>query len=432
MNNIELERIVLAEFLSLFNGKEIRKYAVLLKQEYFSNPYIKEILLRINELIRDRKKPDIYYLKTLFNDESCAYAELEKISLIAVITTAGIESHIADLKSNYAGTRAIKILVNSKAELDSNQNSLLILNETIKGLKQIKEDTLDFDTLSTSKKIFNTMEEYRLIKEGSYKSVVPYCLPELDKRVFITKSQVHVLAGQSGMGKTGLALSLILKQIESGFKIIFFCCETRYQELINRMGCILSGARYGHIFHSFEGNPQLENKYIQALTWLNQVSKNLIIYGLNDYEHSTNGIEHKLLELTRNDEQFDMVYIDYLQSLKDRKGKEKHESIADDMREICKFAQEYNVAITLLSQFNRTRHNDEKADLHHLRGSSSIENYAHIVSFLDCVEKDFHPDLEVVNFELYSGKCRLQTPFKIKLERVSTGGFQEKLDRRYL
>ena len=96
------------------------------------------------------------------------------------------------------------------------------------------------------------------------------------------------------------------------------------------------------------------------------------------------------------------------------------------MQEICRIAQEYNVAVTLLSQFNRTKGVKEDAEVTHLKGSSSIENYAHLVSFLQQKEKDIPPNAALVDFELKSGKCRLQPPFTAQLQRTISGGFIER------
>ena len=424
MNNIELETIVMAEFLSLASGKELRRFCSILKTDYFTNPFYKNILVKAIALIKENKKPSIYYLKTMFPENLEEYRSLEKFSAIPVITTSGLQAHIEQLAQEYACIKAshlFELCLNKFKEEDK----LKTLTETIKKLRKIKEDTLQFDLMSTEDKVKNTLMEYQQIKLGKYQSVVPYCIPTLDKYIFLTKGQVHVIAGSSGSGKTAFALSTILNQLKANLKVVLFCCETRHQELFNRMACILSNARYIDILKGFSTSPELEEKYLKALDLLGSLSKNLIVYGIMDYEHSVSGIENKLIELTRNDEQYDMVYIDYLQSLKNcSKQSERYLQIEDDMKEICRLASEYNVAVTLLCQFNRTRHMDEKADVHHLKGSSSIENFAHLVSFLTCTEKDIQPDMNYVNFELASGKCRLQAPFTINLIRTSSGEFQ--------
>ena len=133
------------------------------------------------------------------------------------------------------------------------------------------------------------------IEANTFETVVPYKMSYLDRIMFLCRGQVHVIAAQSGTGKTGLSLSFMLNQIEGGMKIIYFCCETRAIEIINRMSCIKSGAKYVNLLQKFKDRPELKKAFIDSMTHLYKHSANFHIFGLGEYAHSIPGIEGKLL-----------------------------------------------------------------------------------------------------------------------------------------
>lgn len=418
--SFQLEKDIIHSFFRLTSPREIKKFDLMLNAEHFKNMTTSSIVKKIHEVVANNIFPDQTTIRELFPENSEEGNLIDNLSKTFLMTTAGLEGYIYQLKEQYIQNEGLRLLDLSKSKFND-ENSISALGAIIADFKTLRDSSIEHSSIHTSVKIRQTMDEYKLIKDGVYNSIVPYCLSEIDKKVFVTKGQVHTISAQSGTGKTAFALSCMRKQIEKGIPVLLFCCESRSIEVLNRLACIISGATYLDIFYKFNRCPEKEEQYINALSWLNKHANRFQIFGLSEYHHSTKGIEERLIEAFNNNS-YDIVYIDYLQSLRTSNSKPRHEQIEADMNEICRLAGEYDVAVTLLSQFNRTVAGEEP-NLQHIKGSSSVENYSHICSFLAPKEKESQEN-NYTDFKFYSGKTRLQAAFKMELERWNNGEFR--------
>ena len=211
------------------------------------------------------------------------------------------------------------------------------------------------------------------------------------------KSDLIIIAGRPGMGKTGFALNLAYNmshnpQIKKQNTVLYFSLEMSKDQLVDR---ILS-------MHTGIDNWNLRTRNLKEddFVKIKQAQKDLSsaeLYiddspGLNISEIRTKARrlnhQHKL----------DIIVVDYLQLMRGLNPSFSDNRVAE-ITEISRglklLAKELNIPIIALSQLSRqteTREN-KQPNLADLRDSGAIEQDADIVAFL-YREEYYNPDLE--------------------------------------
>ena len=207
-------------------------------------------------------------------------------------------------------------------------------------------------------------------------------LGDLDRAISgLNKSDLILLAARPGMGKTSMALNLLLHAGKfSGKSVVFFSLEMSREQLAMRL---ISG-------ESFVDNKKLVTGKLDEEDWtrvaaaaaaLNQ-TKILID---DDPSLSVADMNAKC----RRVENLGLVVIDYLQLMQSAGGKsyggENRQQVVSDISRALKImAKELNVPVLCLSQLSRgpESRNDKRPMLSDLRESGAIEQDADIVLFL--------------------------------------------------
>ena len=145
---------------------------------------------------------------------------------------------------------------------------------------------------------------------------------------------------------------------------------------------------------------------------------NCHICGKGDYTHSVDGIEQVCSKIG----ELDMIYVDYLQNMKPASHLRKESrfvQVEDNMCRLNELIGNLNVACVLMCQINREGSNATRPRMHHLKHSSTIENEAHIVSFLHREQNDRMEEQEIYETLWYSDKTRIVKPFATRLAFVA-------------
>ena len=199
-------------------------------------------------------------------------------------------------------------------------------------------------------------------------------------------SDMIVLAGRPGMGKTTFALNLAYNMSANMKNVLFFSLEMNGVQLVKR---ILSARSFVPSDKMRNGKITIEEMrdIVRSAEEISQ--KNFYIY------------ENTLLTIAdlRNEcmkikvkEGLDIVFIDYLQLMvagDNYKGAKKggfmprQEEVAAISRNIKALAKELNVPIVALSQLNREADSKERPQLSDLRESGAIEQDADMVLIIN-------------------------------------------------
>ena len=199
-------------------------------------------------------------------------------------------------------------------------------------------------------------------------------------------SDMIVLAGRPGMGKTTFALNLAYNMAENMKNVLFFSLEMNGKQLVKR---ILSALSFVPSDKMRTGKVTIDDMRDIVIKSEEMSKKNLFIY------------ENTLLTIAdlRNEcmkikvkEGLDIVFIDYLQLMvagENYKGSRnssfmpRQEEVAAISRNIKALAKELDVPIIALSQLNRDAETKDRPQLSDLRESGAIEQDADMVLLIN-------------------------------------------------
>ena len=207
-------------------------------------------------------------------------------------------------------------------------------------------------------------------------------LKDLDRAISgLNKSDLILLAARPGMGKTSMALNILLDAgKKSGKKVAFFSLEMSREQLAMRL---ISS-------ESFVDNKKLVTGKLTEEDWesvaaaADSLSRSTILID-DDSTVTVADINAKC----RRVEDLGLVVIDYLQLMqsaggKSRSGDNRQQIVSDISRSLKIMAKELNVPVLCLSQLSRANEGrtDKRPMLSDLRESGAIEQDADIVLFL--------------------------------------------------
>jgi len=192
-------------------------------------------------------------------------------------------------------------------------------------------------------------------------------------------SDLIIIGARPSMGKTALAMSIILNQIKQGNKVGFFSLEMSLKQIGQRI--ISMHSEIAHICIKADNVQDRDMPtYKTALSELRELP--IIVNdhgGLNVMEIKTQARQ------LYNEGKLDILFIDYLQLIYDINSKSKRErEVTIITQELKNLAKELHIPVVLLSQLNRQTESraDNKPKLSDLRESGSIEQIADMVIFL--------------------------------------------------
>lgn len=225
---------------------------------------------------------------------------------------------------------------------------------------------------------------------------IPTGLKDLDKLLGgMQRSDLLIMAGRPGMGKTSLALSIALQAARRWNKrIAMFSLEMSDEQLVQRLISAETSIdsqrlRLGQIRD--DEWPVL----MQATTLLAETP-----FFIDDTP-AISAIELRSKARRLDAEHgLDLVIVDYLQLMRgeSRRNENRQQEISFISRSLKELARELNVPVIALSQLSRaveSRH-DKRPMLSDLRESGSIEQDADVVMFV-YRDEVYNPDTEYPN-----------------------------------
>jgi replicative DNA helicase len=215
--------------------------------------------------------------------------------------------------------------------------------------------------------------------------------PDLDDPLQgLHKSDLIILAGRPGMGKTSLGLCLAYNAAKEGKKVAVFSLEMGKRQLARRFMSMdsdinMQDLRSGWI--NWDRVISSAGKLASLPIWINDVPANPV-----------SSIRTQLRRLVR-EEGVDLVVIDYLQLVEGNEGGKNNsnnrvQEISAISRGLKQIAREFDVPVLALAQLSRQveQRSSKIPMLSDLKESGSIEENADVVLFL--YRDDYYADLE--------------------------------------
>ena len=239
----------------------------------------------------------------------------------------------------------------------------------------------------------------RLTELAASESAIPGLstgLTDLDRAISgLNKSDLILLAARPGMGKTSMALNILLEAgKKSGKNVAFFSLEMSREQLALRL---ISS-------ECFVDNKKLVTGKLTEEDWekvavaADSLNRSRIFID-DDSSVSVADISAKC----RRMDNLGLICIDYLQLMQSSGGRSyagenRQQAVSDISRSLKIMAKELNVPVLCLSQLSRANESrsDKRPMLSDLRESGAIEQDADIVLFL-YRDDYYNPDSEARN-----------------------------------
>lgn len=301
-----------------------------------------------------------------------------------IASSANIEYHARIIQEKYIAREIIKISSNAIIDAYDDITDIFELQGKIElDLSSITEKTISKRCEKINKSIKSTIKDIIYLKENPTKFTgIPTGFIEIDKKTGgWQNSDLIIIAGRPGMGKTTFALSSVINACNDGISCGFFSLEMSSDQLNKKIlsekfEIELSRINQGKIT-DFEVN--------NLLNYNDKILENLYI----DDTPSLSIIQLRA-KARRLKRKYDIkfIVIDYLQLMNgsfNNKNNNREQEISNISRSLKSLAKELNIPVIALSQLSRDvekRGGSKRPILSDLRESGSIEQDSDIVIFI--------------------------------------------------
>lgn len=165
-------------------------------------------------------------------------------------------------------------------------------------------------------------------------------IPELDKYLTVSAGQFVILAADSSVGKTALALQFAYHMASTGKKVGFFSLETGKESLTNRL---MAETQVAGIELKRSKWKQLTKYDFRSASEAGEHSQNIPLRILRNFE-TVDEIRTRVVQRG-----FDVIFIDYVQLLQ-AEGKNRAEIVTNISMGLHRMAQQLGVVVVGLSQ----------------------------------------------------------------------------------
>lgn len=245
-------------------------------------------------------------------------------------------------------------------------------------------DSRSADYKTASEVIISTIkmiEERR--KLGSGISGIPSGFPRLDDWTDgFQKGEYIIIGARPSVGKTSLALAIMLKALYKKNRPAFFTFEMTAENLMQRIFGIMTGVTVREMKTGRVTATQIEEIREAAIKLVTPEEK--LFFG-NDRGMDINTLIIQARRL-KHKERIDVLFVDYFGLIAPSGGNRKHwEEASETSNRLKSLSMELNIPIIVLSQLGRDAEG-KRPTLSNLRDSGSLEQDADIVILLHATE----------------------------------------------
>ena len=391
-NNIEAEQSVIGSIL--VTNEIFDEINTIISASNFYDPMHQKIFSAIENLIYKGLLANPITLKNYFKDEKDDLNVPEYLIKITKFSTSTRQAteYSKIIYDMFVRRELIKI---SEQTIDTAKLNDLDVNgqDIIENSEKLLFDLAEKGSFSTSLVKFDeAMRQTIEMASAAYKNEegivgVPTGLKDLDDRLGgLHQSDLIIVAGRPGMGKTALATNIAFnaaqKLQDSGKKssIAFFSLEMSSEQLSTRILAEQSRIKSNDIRRGKISDDQFD-KFIET-------SKNISELPLYIDETPAINIAALSNRARRIKRLYglDMIVVDYIQLMKGSYNNKdgRVQEISEITQGLKAIAKELSIPVVALSQLSRAveQRDDKKPQLSDLRESGSIEQDADVVMFV--------------------------------------------------
>jgi replicative DNA helicase len=383
---LEAERSVLAAML--LDPEAVGRAVELIDADVFYRTAHQKIFQAMLALFGRNEKIDLVTL----SEELRKRGELEAVGGPAVLTqvlefastSANLEQHVKIVHSKSVLRSLIKAASEIQQECYAAEDETpAILDRAEQRIFRITDQRVRQGFVSVKEMMMPTIKHIEEIAgRDAFVTGVPSGYDDLDKLTAgFQKSDLIIIAGRPGMGKTSFALNLAENAaIQHHKHVAVLSIEMSKEQLVLRMLCSQSEVPLFKV----RGGRLSEAEFRRLVNLTGGLYKASILID-DSAAPSVLEIRAKCRRL-KSENRLDLVVIDYLQLIRASGPVENRvQEISQITRALKALAKELDVPIIALSQLSRaveTRAGDRKPQLSDLRESGSIEQDADVVLFV--------------------------------------------------
>lgn len=321
-----------------------------------------------------------------------SYDENKTIILEDILTTKDIDTDLVISCSTNIATTALFEQYQDYAVKEYKKKALLAT------AKKMQAGEIDIDEFYKDVNSFTSLGSYsstRLTKEllkGSitkHKNNIKFSrFTNLEKKLNLKENDFVILAGATGVGKSGIAINL-LDDLSNNYPCVYFNFEMVEEELYQRLISI---------------NSKLNQKMLESYETLPQKNMNVVNDAIEDISkrhidiinHSSTLDKLRSFIMSYKSDKHFIVFVDHV-GLIGVRAKNSYEKMTEVAKELRKMSLDNNCTIIGLCQLNReATKNANQPNLSMLRDSGELEQSASKVIFVWKNEKDSDEDYYLV------------------------------------
>lgn len=334
----------------------------------------------------DKKHRDI------FTAIKKSYKENKTIILEDILAVKGIDVDLVIACSTSTATTALFEQYQDYAIKEYKKKALLAT------AKKLQNDEITIDEFYKDTNNFASLGSYsstRLTKEllkGSitkHKNNIKFTrFTILEKKLNLKENDFVILAGATGVGKSGIAINL-LDDLSHNYPCVYFNFEMVEEELYQRLISINSKLNQ-KMLESYETLPQKNMSVVNDA--IDDISKRHI----DIINHSSTLDKLRSFIMSYKSDKHFIVFVDHV-GLIGVRAKNSYEKMTEVAKELRKMSLDNNCTIIGLCQLNReATKNAKQPNLSMLRDSGELEQSASKVIFVWRNEKDCAEDYYLV------------------------------------
>jgi len=376
--NINIERAVLSTFV--FEPESYFKLDKLPKKGLFYHPFHQELLDAIVWLHEHGKPVEEEFVKTRLMGRE-AFDEVAFLEVLSTTPISNLEQYLEELRLYSLRRELANFAIDVKKAVEEVPEGRALVDRVEKGLLKIASDDEEGGAAEISQALGEAMAHIEAMeKRGDGLVGVDTGFSALNAKTGgFAKGDLVILAARPSMGKTSLALKMVLETAKRGNGVMFFSLEMPREQLAMRLlsaesGVPLENIRYG----------RLDERQKRAIEQGRAQLSRLRIVIDDTGCVSIGQIRTKLRRELMKKRKIDLVVVDYLQLMGEGVAKERHLQIAEISRGLKLLARELELPVVALSQLNRQLEGraDKRPMLSDLRESGSIEQDADLILFV--------------------------------------------------
>ncbi|MEG2057763.1 MAG: DnaB-like helicase C-terminal domain-containing protein [Romboutsia sp.] len=381
-----------------------------LKEDFFALEYNKIIFSIMKSLYKSSHCVDIASVLSKVNQENKQDYIRYLSEICATSQSYALDSHINILKDTYHRNILRNIAIEFSYHLNDGKDISSALSVFENSVDNLLKEHIEYDD-SISYIANKTLDYLEDSSEVGFK----FGIKVLDDVIGgLYKGELTTIAARSGVGKTALALQIMLNCASNGKKVLFISREMSNIQVFMRN--ITKKTGVSSIKMKYKNLDEAD--WMPIIDYINSVTSENRIY-INDKINTTSAIKKRIRQIKP-----DLVIVDYVQLLSvEEKLHSREREVATLSRELKNITLDFGIPVIQLSQSN-----DEMKDFRPwgerpMRDSKAIFHDSNNVVYIhepvgvdldkaiDCTNLDKYRVLQMKNegiklLDLIVAKCR--------------------------